>query len=188
MLWMIRHGTTRLGEEGKYQGKLDDGLSPKGAEALRQADFKPEALFVSPALRARETAAILFPGAEAHILPDLREMDFGVFEGRSWKEMEGDPDYRAWVDSNCSLRCPGGEDRAAFTDRVNAALEEVLQNGTDGTVIVAHGGTMMAALGRRGRPARDYWKWQLPCGCGWLLESDPDTGCLRVLREGSFLK
>ncbi len=187
-LWMIRHGLTGLGEEGKYQGRLDDGLSQKGIRALERADFRPGRLFVSPALRARETAAILFPDTRAMVLEDLREMDFGAFEGRSWKDMENDPDYRSWVDSGCRERCPGGEDMAMFAERVNAAMDTVLRDKTDGTVIVAHGGTMMAALSRRGRPEREYWNWQLPCGCGWMLDYDPDEDCLRVLREVSFLR
>ena len=77
---------------------------------------------------------------------------------------------------------------AMFAERVNAAMDTVLRDKTDGTVIVAHGGTMMAALSRRGRPEREYWNWELPCGCGWMLDYDPDEDCLRVLREVSFLR
>ena len=86
-VWLIRHGMTRLGEEKRYQGRLDDGLSAAGRAALKQADFRPERVYVSPALRARETAEILFPEAEQLICPELREMDFGSFEGRGWWEM-----------------------------------------------------------------------------------------------------
>ena len=187
-LWMIRHGLTRPGEEGKYQGSLDEGLSLRGRESLRAAPFLPAALYVSPALRARETASILFPGVEQTVIPDLREMDFGTFEDRSWQEMETDPDYRAWVESGCRTCCPGGEDMAGYSARVNAAVDAILQNGKDNTAIVAHGGTMMAALELRGRPARGYWQWQRPCGCGWMLEYDREADSLRVLREVSFLR
>lgn len=188
-LWIIRHGLTRLGEEGKYQGRLDDGLSERGRNSLLEAGFLPGALYVSPALRARETASILFPNVEQRILAGLREMDFGTFEGRSWREMEGDPDYRTWVESGCTTRCPGGEKSADFAERVNAAADRILQSGTENTVIVAHGGTMMAVLSGRGMPPRDYWQWQRPCGCGWMLEYDREAAdSLRVLREVSFLK
>ena len=88
-LWLIRHGLTALGEAGKYQGRLDEGLSAAGRVQLLCAGWKPEHVYVSPALRAKETAAILFPEARQIEVPGLREMDFGVFEGRSWQEMEG---------------------------------------------------------------------------------------------------
>ena len=195
-LWLIRHGKTRLSEEGRYQGSLDEGLSAQGREALRKADVPPERLFVSPARRARETAGILFPEAEQTVIAGLREMNFGAFEGRGWWEMERDPDYRAWVESGCSLRCPGGEGRGEYSERVCAAMEQILRapereeaRDRENTVaIVAHGGTMMAALERWGEPGRDYWQWQLPCGFGWELEWDPKRETLRALGEASFLK
>ena len=107
-VWLIRHGMTRLGEEKRYQGALDEGLSAQGRAALKRAAFTPSRVYVSPLLRARETAGLLFPASEQIVVPDLREMDFGVFEGRGWWEMEQDEDYCAWVDGGCTGRCPGG--------------------------------------------------------------------------------
>lgn len=186
-LWLIRHGLTRLGEEKRYQGALDEGLSERGCAQLRRADFNPPRVCVSPLRRARETAAILFPDSEQILVPDLREMNFGGFEGRAWWEMEQDKAYRAWVDGGCTGRCPGGEDRASFSLRVCAAMEALLQGGED-LVIVAHGGTQMAALERWGRPARAYYQWQTPCGCGFLLDYDRERGEMRVEQEVSFLR
>lgn len=185
-LRLIRHGLTRLGEERRYQGALDEGLSERGRAALRRADFDPPRVYVSPMLRARETATILFPDSEQIVVPDLREMDFGDFEGRAWWEMEHDPAYRAWVDGGCAGRCPNGDDRAGFSSRVCAAAEALLHSGEDELVIVAHGGTQMAILERWGRPEREYYRWQTKCGCGWELNWDGES--LHVEREDSFLE
>lgn len=187
-LWLIRHGLTRFSEERRYQGRLDEGLSENGRAALKTASFRPDAIYVSPALRARETAAILFPQAGQLVLPGLREMDFGAFEGRGAWEMENDAAYRAWVDGGCAGRCPGGESRAEYTERVCAAADAILQSGREECVVVAHGGTMMALLDGRGEPAREYWQWQRPCGCGWLLRYDREREKLCVEREVSFLR
>ena len=193
-VWLIRHGLTRLGEEKRYQGRLDDGLSKAGRAALVRADFCPARVYVSPALRARETAEILFPGAEQVLCPDLREMDFGSFEGRGWWEMEEDSEYRAWVDGGCLGRCPGGEHKAELTERVCRCFDRILKAETEtsdeveNVVIVAHGGTQMALLEEKGIPQREYYRWQRPCGCGWLLDWEPKSGTLHVIREISFLK
>lgn len=184
-LWLIRHGLTRIGAENRYQGALDEGLSDRGRAALKRADFTPVRVCVSPMRRARETAAILFPDSEQIVIPDLREMNFGDFEGRSWREMENDAAYRAWVDGGCAGRCPNGEDRAAFSRRVIRAVEVLLQT-EDAPVIVAHGGTQMAALERWGKPERAYYRWQTRCGCGWELDWDGES--LHVERELSFLR
>ena len=104
-VWLIRHGLTALGEAGKYQGRLDDGLSERGRAQLRSAAWTPSRVWVSPARRARETAAILFPESEQIMVPNLREMDFGAFEGRSWREMEND----AAAELRRDYELPGGE-------------------------------------------------------------------------------
>ena len=189
-VWLIRHGLTRLGEEKRYQGATDTGLSDTGRAALRKADFVPVRVYVSPARRARETAEILFPAARQIPKEGLWEMNFGAFEGRGWWEMEQDADYRAWVDGNCLGRCPGGEDREGFSARVVAAFREIAETeaGSAELVLVAHGGTQMALLERFGEPARAYYKWQRPCGCGWLLDWDAEEERLRVLDEVDFLK
>ena len=62
-------------------------------------------------------------------------MNFGKFEGRNYKEMENDPDYRAWVEGMCLGKCPGGESREEFCARTCEAFLEVLrqvpQNATE---------------------------------------------------------
>ena len=62
-VWLLRHGRTAYNREQRYQGLRDIPLSPEGEAELRQADFAPEAVWVSPLCRARRTAEILFPSA-----------------------------------------------------------------------------------------------------------------------------
>lgn len=190
LIYLLRHGMTELGQQKRYQGALDTPLSDAGRTALRPAKFGTDVVYVSPLLRARETAALLFPGAAQRAVPGLREMNFGIFEGRGWWEMENDPAYRAWVDSGCMAQCPGGESRQVFSERVCAAFQQLVTEekacGRERLVIVAHGGTQMAALERWGRPARDYYAWQTGCGAGWLLDSAAWPNGLQIVKEVSF--
>ena len=187
LIYLIRHGMTKLGEEKRYQGSLDTPLSEAGRLALSRADIIPDRLYVSPLLRARQTADLLFPGIPAAIVPDLREMDFGAFEGRGYWEMEQDSAYQAWVGGGCRGQCPGGEDMETYTSRVCACFSSLVQTsleaGARSLAVVAHGGTQMAVLERWGRPPRDYWRWQRPCGCGYLLDSKSWPDGLIVLDE-----
>lgn len=195
-VYLLRHGATEYNAQRRYQGATDSPLSRSGRAALRRADIEPDMVYISPTIRARQTAEILFPGAALIEAPDLREMDFGAFEGRNYIEMERDAAYRTWVDGGCVGRTPGGEDRAGFSRRVcrafAALMEDALADGRDTLVIVAHGGTQMAALERCGRPARDYWSWQSPPGGGFVLETDAAqwaaTGTLTLLDTVSYTK
>lgn len=173
LIYLLRHGETAWNRERRYQGLTDIPLSNRGRALLRRADFSPELVYVSPLIRARETAAILFPEAEQVAVPDFREMDFGAFEGRTAGEMADDPTYRAWVAGGCTGRCPGGESLAEFSDRVWAAFAKLLEAEPERLVIVAHGGVQMAILERYAKPHRDYFGWTAPCGGGFVLDG-PD--------------
>ena len=106
-VYLLRHGQTEYNVDKRYQGTRDIPLSEKGRAALRRADIEPDTVYVSPLCRAVDTARVLFPAARLVPVHDLREMCFGIFEGRNYVEMERDPDYLAWVGDDCMGRCPG---------------------------------------------------------------------------------
>lgn len=194
LIYLLRHGATSYNAEGRYQGRTAVPLSAEGRAALAPADFSPESVYVSPLSRAAETAAILFPGAAQIPVPALTEMDFGVFEGRTWREMECNSNYRAWVEGGCTGPCPGGESRGEFSDRVCGAfaqlVDQELASGAERLVIVAHSGTQMAALERFALPPRGYFDWKSPCGGGFLLDAAPwrDHRRLELIKEVRFTR
>lgn len=175
-IYLLRHGVTLFNEEKRYQGRTDVPLSESGKAQLRQADFDPDTVYVTPLQRTAQTAAILFPNANQISIQDLQEMDFGVFEGRNFLEMTDDPDYRAWVEAQCIPPCPGGEGRVEFSERVCRAfsklVDEALAAGRSELVIVAHGGTQMAVMDRFAQPHQDYYFWHGPNGGGYVLSAD----------------
>lgn len=178
-IYLLRHGVTEYNTQKRYQGQRDIPLSTKGRAMLRRADFDPEVVYVSPLTRARQTARILFPEARQVVVPDLREMNFGTFEGRNYIEMEQDPDYLAWVASNCESTCPDGERKEDFSARVCAAfahlVDQAFAEGKDQLVILAHGGTQMASMERYALPRKTYHEWCGPNAGGFVLEGDADT-------------
>lgn len=177
-IYLLRHGQTIYNVEKRYQGTEDIPLSEEGRAQLVQADIFPDKVYVSPLIRARSTADILFPDAEQIVVQDLQEMCFGIFQGRNYIEMEHDPEYIAWLDTNCEDFCPGGERKAEFCDRVCDAfvplLEKAFKNREEKLVIMAHGGTQMAIMERYALPHYDYYHWCGPNGGGYVLEANED--------------
>lgn len=174
-VYLLRHGETEYNVRKQYQGSRDIPLSAKGREALRRADVSPRTVYVTPLCRTEQTARILFPEARLIPVPGLREMNFGVFEGRSYLEMADDPEYRAWVDSGCEDKIPGGERRKEFCERVCAAfaplVDQALSEGEDTLVILAHGGTQMAVMERYALPRKNYFEWCAPNAGGFVLDA-----------------
>lgn len=154
---LIRHGTTASNRERRYLGRTDEGLDSEGIRELlhlKEKGYYPEAdrLFISPMQRCRETAGIIYPEMKYTELPQWREMDFGEFEGKNYKELSGNPDYQRWIDSGGVLPFPGGESRDEFVKRCAdgfALLREMLSEETEmpkKIACVVHGGTIMALL------------------------------------------
>jgi len=185
---LIRHGMTAGNKLGRYVGRTDEPLCPEG-EAAARALFSRGlpacgAVFVSPYLRCRQTAAILFPGQAAAVVEDLRECDFGVFENRSAEEMRADGRYAAWVDSGCLDPIPGGESPPAFQERCCAAFQEAAGRLPEGetAAFVIHGGSIMAILSRFAAPRRQFYEWRVEnCACV-LCAYDGET---LLVREGA---
>lgn len=195
-IYLLRHGETEYNAQKRYQGQRDIPLSARGRAALCRAEFDPDTVYVSPLTRARQTAQALFPGARQVVVPDLREMHFGVFEGRNYVEMEHDPDYLAWVASNCESPCPDGERKEDFARRSCAAFarlaDDAFAEGRRLLVILAHGGTQMSVMERYALPRRDYYQWCGPNAGGFVLEADPGVWAkehtLRYLRTVRYTR
>ena len=90
----------------------------------------------------------------------------------------------ALVNANCESPCPDGETKAAFCDRICAAfsalVDKSLADGEEMLVILAHGGTQMAAMERYALPHKDYYEWCAPNAGGFVLDAK-DWTAKRVL-------
>lgn len=148
-LVLLRHGSTRLNEARRYQGRLNRGLSDRGraqaraaGRACRDAVIEPREVRTSPLRRAVETARLAFPDARLQPDPRLVELDFGVFEGATCAEnlaRHGDA-FRRWIDAPGTHPPPGGEALGALEARVRAWWEQWGRAG--GAVAVTHGGPL----------------------------------------------
>ena len=187
-LILIRHGKTAGNLLGRYIGsRTDEPLCDEGREGLAGKQMpEVERLYVSPMKRCVETAEILWPGFDRKKMQkvmDLRECDFGDFENKNYKELSGNGDYQAWIDSNGTLPFPNGESMDAFKSRcleafariveeVSGAEQEWIASGKTGIFragIVVHGGTIMAILEQYGYPKAAYFDYQVKNGCGYRL-------------------
>ena len=187
-LILLRHGKTAGNLLGRYIGsRTDEPLCDEGREGLAGKQLpEVERLYVSPMKRCVETAEILWPGFDRKKMQkvtDLRECDFGDFENKNYKELSGNGDYQAWIDSNGTLPFPNGESMDAFKSRcleafariveeVSGAEQEWIASGKTGIFragIVVHGGTIMAILEQYGYPKAAYFDYQVKNGCGYRL-------------------
>ena len=188
-LYLVRHGATRENLLRKYIGRSDSALCEEGkAQIIHLAQGLPlpkdVLLLASPMLRCVETAALLLPQTLPILIDGLREMDFGLFEGRSADEMEHDDAYAAWVSSGCLDHCPEGEHPAEFRAQCCAALRRLLldYSHAPNILLVTHGGVIAALLAEFARPKRGFFDTHISNG-GCIVcavAKHEETLCLHI--------
>ena len=127
-LWLVRHGETEWSLSGAHTSRTDIPLTDHGrkrAEELR--DFlkqtKFDAVLTSPMQRARETCAIAGFGKQATVEEGLREWDYGIYEGKTTKEIrETEPGWSVW-DSEIK----GGERVEQVGERADGVIARALE-------------------------------------------------------------
>lgn len=177
-LWLIRHGKTEGNKKSRYIGVTDEPLCAEGREFLKDLDYpRPEAVYVSPLKRCTQTAQILFPDMNLHIIEELAECNFGEFENKNYQELSGNAHYHAWVDSDGTLPFPGGESREAFKRRSIIGFGKVVAGCIRAEIsygaLVIHGGTIMNIMEEFADIQRPFYEWHVKNGGGYEVELDP---------------
>jgi probable phosphoglycerate mutase len=148
---LVRHGETEWSESGRHTSRTDLPLLDVGRS--RAARLKPAlasyafaVVFCSPLRRAVETCELAGLGDAAELIDDLREWDYGEYEGLTSAEIKASrPDWDLWRDG-----CPGGEsppEVAARADRVIARARSAYDGGGD-VAAFAHGHILRVVAAR----------------------------------------
>jgi broad specificity phosphatase PhoE len=168
-LWLLRHGATEWALNGRHTGSTDLPLLPQGeaearalAPVLAQQTF--EAVYSSPLQRARRTCELAGLAEQARIEPDLKEWDYGRYEGITTAEIRQEvPGWTVF-----SHPCPGGESLEQVQQRCEGLIQRLTTQHPGGRVaLFAHGHI-------------------LRCLAGCWLGLGAAGGALLVLGTGSF--
>jgi probable phosphoglycerate mutase len=144
-LHLVRHGDTLHSAEGFFAGDIDPPLTDRGksqAERVAQMAAKMElaAIYVSPKLRARQTAepTALVTGLKPSVDDGLREIAYGAWEGMKESDVRvKDPErFTAWSQDPALASPPGGESAFAIAARALPVIVRARQEHPTGNVII----------------------------------------------------
>jgi broad specificity phosphatase PhoE len=147
---IARHGESEGNFAGALQGsRFDTPLSVRGTRqaeclAIRLEGEAIDAVWASPMIRARETAAIVAAplGLGVSLDGDLVEFDWGVWSGRPYNgaiEKEVSGVRKRWRAGETELSPAGGESPARTAVRADRFLSRLRASGAGAPLIVAHG-------------------------------------------------
>jgi broad specificity phosphatase PhoE len=145
---LVRHGETEWSRSGQHTGNTDIPLTDAGrgaAKALRvplhERTFAR--VLTSPLQRASETCRLAGFGDVAELRDDLREWDYGAYEGRKTADIRKErPDWSLWRDG-----VPDGETAAEVGARVDGVITDV--RSEDGDVLMFAHGHVLRVLAAR---------------------------------------
>lgn len=199
-IFLIRHGETVWNSEMKLQGHADIPLSARGVEqakALARRLFSQEisAVYCSDLQRAGQTASFIADsrGLGLITLPSLREIDFGLWEGRTFKQIReqyGDL-VKEWWTNPLDVSIPGGESLSELVSRVVPAVREIVEKHDGQQVaVVCHGGPIRSLVCTvLGMDLNKYWKIRQDNASLNILDfSDWGSGVLALLNDRGHLQ
>ncbi len=147
-LWLLRHGATEWARSGRHTGRTDLPLLSEGEEEARRlapllASRPFDAVLVSPLQRARRTCELAGLGTRAEVCDDLREWDYGAYEGITTAEIRRTvPDWTVWTHP-----CPDGESAADVQERCQRLITLALARlGPEGRVALFGHGHILRSL------------------------------------------
>lgn len=178
-VWLVRHGDTEWTATGQHTSRTDVPLTEKGrkeAEALGRvlAGHEFAVVLSSPLSRALDTCRLAGFGDVAQTDDDLREWDYGEYEGRTTADIRlARPGWNVWAGS------PGGES----LDHVGARARRVLElaAGADGDAALFSHGHFLRILGA-------CWLGLAPEGGRFFLLSTAAVSVLGYERESRVLR
>jgi broad specificity phosphatase PhoE len=156
-LYMIRHGQTESNVAGLLHGATDVPLNPFGLRQAERVALRIQemtdlnVMYSSPLQRALQTAQAISRLIEIplHLHPGLAEINFGLVEGSTFTQLAEDhPElYEKMLNHDeMDVRWPEGESRNEFGQRIEAALDEIINaHRGERVIVVAHGGVIARA-------------------------------------------
>jgi len=148
IIYLARHGETEWTLTGRHTGRTDLPLTENGERNAQRLQERLSGLifnsvFTSPLQRAKRTCELAGFGSAAEIVPDLREWDYGKYEGRTSAEIHSDsPDWQLFRDG-----CPGGESPQQVAARADSVVH--LLQTVAGNVLLFSSGHFLRMLAAR---------------------------------------
>jgi probable phosphoglycerate mutase len=188
--FLVRHAAhDRVGTIlcGRMPGVTLGAVGQAQARRLAQrfADESIATVQTSPLERARETAAPIAAsrGLDVEVCERLAEIDFGLWTGRPFDDLAGDPSWSRWNMARAVNRPPGGEAMLHAQARIVEAMEDLRRvYGDRAVVLVSHSDVIKAALlYHLGLPIDAYGRFDVdPASVSTLAVGDWGSRLLRL--------
>lgn len=190
---MVRHGETIANNEKRYLGLKNSPYTEKGKSQVEEIVTKlskyrnikeiycsqlPRTLSIADKIATRLDKKVI-------ITTDICELDFGIFDGKTYKEIEKDhpKEWAAWVLDQLNYKIPKGESMKDLYDRVSRFIDELIEKKSEGQyLLITHGGIIQTIITYLlDLDIKDRWHFKIPPGAIVEIDYRENYGVLTKL-------
>ncbi|MBZ9897473.1 MULTISPECIES: histidine phosphatase family protein [unclassified Mesorhizobium] len=172
-----RMGGVRLGESGRAQA----------AHLGRRMAREPiAAIWCSPRERTQETAKPIATACnvgEIAICAELDEIDFGIWSGKTFEELNGDAGWQAWNSRRQEASTPSGETMLDVQQRIVSLMDQARERHQNQCVaLISHADVIKAAICHvLGLPVGDSFRFDIdPASITTIVSGDWGAKLIRL--------
>lgn len=150
---LMRHEKTEANLSRKYLGWTDESIIPQ--QLYFKIPIVAKEVYGSDLKRCEETTQLFFPGASFLPHKNLRELNFGDFEMKTYEELKHSQIYRNWIEDPHQFTPPNGESFDEFIQRVMTCFQQIISQNKEYTFVV-HGGVIRVLLSMFGPKEQSF--------------------------------
>ncbi|QOY35911.1 histidine phosphatase family protein [Anaerobacillus isosaccharinicus] len=196
---LLRHGVTKANQEKRYIGWTDVSLDEDVAQVglNRNLDVTFDAIYSSDLKRCTQTAKMFAPLQKPKEDYRLREINFGLWEGKTYEDLKSQRHYQKWIDDPFHMVPPEGEAFHQFESRVMECWYEIvtacLEQRYRNLLLISHGGPIRLLLTALSPTKKEWWDWEVKHFSGYRLTWQRhllkgENGCISSLVEPFTVK
>jgi len=174
---LLRHGITKENQQRRYIGWSDPNLDTVAITILEatQSSFSFDAIYTSDLKRCTQTASYYDPNKAVVKDERLRELNFGLWEGKTYQDLKSIKAYRDWIDAPFEISPPSGESHNELKVRVLEVWQKIIntliEKQANDILIISHAGPirLLLTLFADTDPKQEWWDWSLDHLSGYRL-------------------
>lgn len=201
-LILVRHAVTSANEKGRLSGFADSTLSQLGEEQVYKLadylkDIPIDKIYTSSSIRTQKTIDLISKskGIDIEIIENLNELNFGDFDGYTFKEIEQKfpNEYLDLLNDGDNYRFPNGESLIESYNRVSKEIEFILKDtnskGIENILVCSHAGSIRNIVSYLiSRDYKNHWNYKIDNSSVSIVEVDNGFPVLTMLNNTEFLK
>jgi len=196
---LVRHGRTINNRDNRVQGHSQIPLDEEGMIQTRNlrdrlANEVFAAAFSRDLMRTQQTARIILDSRQITLVtsPDLRELDYGLWEGLSFEEIKSKyaDDLSRFMEGDHDFAPPEGESVSQLLERTARFVEQVEGHVKEGIIlVVCHGGSLRGLVVQlMGLKEDSFWNFQVDLTSLSIVDVYPNRSVLTLFNDTSHLR